>query len=626
MTDEDPEAAATRLLAEITGTVIPAKATVTVTSTASATPANDWTLHRSGQYYISKSSPWCYSEASGYFYFDARGRIVKQGEAELPQESAAAGTKDQTDGDLDAFYAELGDIAADPRDEKAKAAALEDGEVDETPGEHNHNHGSTYDAPHPKWDHSGYDELERAAVIPAWEADAGGGEGTKSAPDSDAVMKLVVTESHLMPVGSIVLVDASGVSVGRDTAPHRRLVLKDINVSRFHCSLFVDRVRLAPEPTAAPVEPVSAPGKIDFDAVLERAKASAARFLSDRVPALHGSDGVDVAPRGTKRSVSDRDNDSRARSKTESLGPLVDCFFVTDVASTHGTFVNGKRLSEPKKSSQPHRLEHGDTLTIGGTTMTAHIHAKWGCDACRVTGTNLVSTEPIKETPKDEPNNTKKKGPKASLEAVRRQELNRLRREALGEEEEGKPNKAGPRDGVHNVEEDEGADMQDRPNKKKKKQQPKLPSQYVDRAAMRRQMHGVDSSDPPPSSRNNYGKYPPRGGGRGAGGVNHQQWGGAPVEQAPFNRTAAVPLQHAEPANVGTRMLQKMGWTAGQGLGAQGNGRVEPVNVKMRQGKTGLGMGGVGEGVDVGGKRETLKEATVRRARERFREMCDGDA
>ncbi|KAJ3020527.1 hypothetical protein HKX48_000664 [Thoreauomyces humboldtii] len=85
-----------------------------------------------------------------------------------------------------------------------------------------------------------------------------------------------------------------------------------------------------------------------------------------------------------------------------------------------------------------------------------------------------------KETPKDE-HITKKKGPKASLETVRRQELNRLRREALGEEEEGKPNKAGPRDGVSNVEEDEGADMQDRP---KKKQQPKLPSQYVDRAAM----------------------------------------------------------------------------------------------------------------------------------------------
>ena len=41
--------------------------------------------------------------------------------------------------------------------------------------------------------------------------------------------------------------------------------------------------------------------------------------------------------------------------------------------------------------------------------------------------------------------------------------------------------------------------------------------------------------------------------------------------------------------NVGFNMLRKMGWSEGNGLGAEGEGRVDPVDVQKRRGRLGIG-------------------------------------
>lgn len=64
----------------------------------------------------------------------------------------------------------------------------------------------------------------------------------------------------------------------------------------------------------------------------------------------------------------------------------------------------------------------------------------------------------------------------------------------------------------------------------------------------------------------------------------------------------AIPLSHAEQAHFaklsgsfGARMLQKMGWQAGQGLGTTGEGIVTPIESKMRPEKSGIAFKGFKE-------------------------------
>jgi pSer/pThr/pTyr-binding forkhead associated (FHA) protein len=59
-------------------------------------------------------------------------------------------------------------------------------------------------------------------------------------------------------------------------------------------------------------------------------------------------------------------------------------FCIVDHGSTHGTFVNGTRLSPAKQSSLPHPLQHGDIVAIGDTQLQVHDHQKEGvlCEAC----------------------------------------------------------------------------------------------------------------------------------------------------------------------------------------------------------------------------------------------------
>lgn len=52
----------------------------------------------------------------------------------------------------------------------------------------------------------------------------------------------------------------------------------------------------------------------------------------------------------------------------------------------------------------------------------------------------------------------------------------------------------------------------------------------------------------------------------------------------------AASMDQAIPSsNPGFQLLQKMGWTAGQGLGKKGQGRVDPVRLDANEFKMGLG-------------------------------------
>ncbi|KAG2229926.1 hypothetical protein INT48_008307 [Thamnidium elegans] len=65
------------------------------------------------------------------------------------------------------------------------------------------------------------------------------------------------------------------------------------------------------------------------------------------------------------------------RDKQEKL------FYMIDNGSQHGTFINEKRLSEPKQASLPYELRNMDIVRIGSTSLQVHLHAMgWPCQGC----------------------------------------------------------------------------------------------------------------------------------------------------------------------------------------------------------------------------------------------------
>ena len=51
-----------------------------------------------------------------------------------------------------------------------------------------------------------------------------------------------------------------------------------------------------------------------------------------------------------------------------------DKYFLTDIGSQNGTFIDGHRLSSAKKESIPKEIGHGTLVKIGSTQLICHVH------------------------------------------------------------------------------------------------------------------------------------------------------------------------------------------------------------------------------------------------------------
>ncbi|XP_043977858.1 angiogenic factor with G patch and FHA domains 1 isoform X2 [Gambusia affinis] len=93
-----------------------------------------------------------------------------------------------------------------------------------------------------------------------------------------------------------------------------------------------------------------------------------------------------------------------------------------------------------------------------------------------------------------------------------------------------------------------------------------------------------------------------------------------------FQRDDAPASVHEEisEVNKGRKMLEKMGWKKGEGLGKEGRGMKDPIELKIRKSQSGLGTGGVMSLDDVSATR-SKSHKNWEKARERFADSCQPD-
>lgn len=94
-----------------------------------------------------------------------------------------------------------------------------------------------------------------------------------------------------------------------------------------------------------------------------------------------------------------------------------------------------------------------------------------------------------------------------------------------------------------------------------------------------------------------------------------------------FQRDDAPASVHVEigDENKGKQMLEKMGWKRGEGLGKDGTGRKDPIQLQLRKAQSGLGCG-VARSVEDASLTKTKNQRNWERARERFNDAHLNDS
>ncbi|KAJ3415844.1 hypothetical protein HDV05_003908 [Chytridiales sp. JEL 0842] len=235
-------------------------------------------------------------------------------------------------------------------------------------------------------------------------------------------------------------------------------------------------------------------------------------------------------------------------------------FRVKDLGSTHGTFLNTKRLSQPKVASDYIELKHLDILRVGSTSFEIHSHSSWGsCGACQLKTGNEID---VRSTSAPKPPSAKEeKVVVESRKEAHKKELDRLKKRILGSSEESAAK-----------------------NKKQNK--------YTDRAALRRSLYAH----------------------------THEQYHEPELDQrALYHQEQEPDLQHSP----GAHLLSKLGWKPGQSLGSASNpGILEPITATPNQHRQGLGISTESESDSVGKQQLNLsrRDAAYLKALARFKD------
>ncbi|XP_070758774.1 angiogenic factor with G patch and FHA domains 1 [Enoplosus armatus] len=93
-----------------------------------------------------------------------------------------------------------------------------------------------------------------------------------------------------------------------------------------------------------------------------------------------------------------------------------------------------------------------------------------------------------------------------------------------------------------------------------------------------------------------------------------------------FQRDDAPASVHKEISDVnkGRKMLEKMGWKKGEGLGKEGTGMKDPIELKIRKSQSGLGAGAA-MSLDNVSVTKSKSQKNWEKARERFADSCQPD-
>ncbi|KAF9550469.1 hypothetical protein EC957_000143 [Mortierella hygrophila] len=541
-------------------------------------------------------------------------------------------------------------------------------------------------------------------------ATAGGGGGAgqyyEAPPESDATLRLCVLSSKILKVAGVILMDASGISFGRDrplSGQGKRVRMIEMEISRYHGSIYLDRQQVVPEahgstaysqfesaeavgtpavesavvemrlnesnPTVEEVvsdggattqsveadlseetatreeagsssskdedfslreqdtslSPTTIQGEQDQEAedgeIPDSPLGAGARVQNDREQG-EMSDDEGKADGSEKQVATDAQEEEQQRQYKEyqrqleeyqqyyqSMAPpvYVDTFQIIDCGSTHGTFLNGQRLSDAKTASQPFPLNHLDQLQLGSTIFEIHAHEEGRiCGSCQVTDDNEIEVLDDKNQDTDGPKasggdaanssgGSNKNSPmlagdiKLSREQERIDEMNRLRKKWAGPDRKTTGKRSGGGGGGYH---DGSGSSTSSPSSDYG-----ATSGYVDRAAKRRQFN-PDNSQPIRS-----------------GMPDHSS---SPEVVSGFH----VPVAKT---NKGHAMLSKMGWKAGTGLGATRQGVVEPVQLLVADKKAGLGSKTIqsqgAAAISASRLPETQAEIARRKARERFAQL-----
>ncbi|KAF9141016.1 hypothetical protein BG015_001423 [Linnemannia schmuckeri] len=549
------------------------------------------------------------------------------------------------------------------------------------------------------------------------EAEHSQGQNYEAPPESDATLRLCVLSSKILKVAGVILLDASGISFGRDrplSGQGKRVRMVEMEISRFHGSIYLDRQLVVPEAqesaatyshfdsTAAAaaagtpsVESAAVEASLDESSltaeklvkdkgmktesvetdmaeetvVRQDAESSTrveskpsskaedsslrnqetslfpttlqgeqnqeaedgeipdsppgagARVLKDREQGEMSDDSESDINGGGKQDATEDQEEEQQRQYREyqrqleeyqqyyqSMVPpvYVETFRVIDCGSTHGTFLNGQRLSAAKSASKPFPLNHLDQLQLGSTVFEIHAHEEGRiCGSCQVTDDNEIEvlddknqeTDGTKALGADAANggiNSNKNSPKLvgdiklSREQERIEEMNRLRKKWAGPDRKAIGKRSGGNGGYH----DGSGSSTSSPSSDYG-----ASSGYVDRAAKRRQFN-QDNFQPIRSGMPDYSATP-------------EVVSGFHVPVAKTNK--------------GHAMLSKMGWKAGTGLGAARQGVVEPVQLLVADKKAGLGSKTIqsqgNAAISASRQPETQAEIARRKARERFAQL-----